>query len=409
MSLESETPESSVTCNSQFDIKSSLPNDHKYESILEDPLADFRIKPTSISKQPRTFFSKRMEGFNAEVYSTWIERWARNSAINYPIVKRAVGVELLRKAAKDVPCFVVGIGPSLDDNIKYLESARFYGIIIATDAALRPLLRRGIKPDLVVNYDCRDHQKTMWDTIDTSDLVLLANSCTSPKTIDAWKGKIMFFNMMQSDDEFASNVLPAMYPDLGQLPNLGTVGNGAVFLAWQMGCKSILTIGMDLCYQMVIKPASNEEPTAKDAILGGRWRYRCKDWLFMAPTQEFPEGQWIETENKALYDNSERMKETQDELIKGFVYKTDKVLQFYRNSLVSNVGQFDMPVINCSGGATEKMLRSMPLQKAMEGKEPMSQGQSIVRHLFSIIPDCKNEGDSEDQSYRCWKKTWGGE
>lgn len=359
------------------------------QTQTEAALDEFREAGVPIEKARRLYRSKRMEGFNAEVYSAWIERWANNAAANYPVVRKSEGVSFLRNAAKDIPAIIVGIGPSLDDEILSLKIAPRHAVIIATDAALRPLLRHGIKPDIVLNYDARDEQATMWESIDTRGMVLLANSVTSPFTIDAWKGKAMFFNMMQADDEFASNILPALFPYLGQLPNLGTVGNGAVFLAWQMGCKPILAVGMDLCYrERVADPADENKISPTD--LG--WRYRCKDWrLLHDKDPQTPGGHWAEIQNKVLYDNDVRMKEAVDEEIKGQIYKTDHCLKFYRNSLVSNIGQFDMPVINCSGGVLTDLIKSMTLKQAIEDKcyAALEPGRTTAKHLFSLIPDGK--------------------
>lgn len=353
-------------------------------------LEELKQAGAPVEKAPRPYLSKRMNGLNAEIYSQWIERWANNAASNYPIVKRSEGVAFLRNCAKDVPAVVVGIGPSLDDEIKALTIAPRHAVIIATDAALRPLLRHGIRPDIVVNYDARDHQSSMWNTIDTSGLVLLANSVTSPLTVQAWKGKVMFFNMMQADDEFASNILPALFPFTGQLPNIGTVGNGAVFLAWQMGCKPILGVGMDLCYRQVNSPATANVPTNDQA-----WRYRCQDWELGSQS-----GNWFETENKVLYDNDVRLKNASDEVIKGKTYKTDDMLRFYRNGLVSKIGGLDIPFINCSGGALTDLVKTMNLKDAIEQKcyQALDPGRTIAKHLFPIIPDGKRGWAFDDDN-----------
>ncbi len=65
---------------------------------------------------------------------------------------------------------------------------------------------------------------------------------------------------------------------------------------------------------------------------------------------DFTEGRWEAAENKVLYDNAERMKRTFDEEIKGKTYKVDECLKFYRGSLVSTIGRFDIDFVNCSGG-----------------------------------------------------------
>lgn len=366
----------------------------------EAALEQFRKAGVPIERARRPYRSKKMEGFNAEVYSAWIERWANNAAANYPIARNSAGVSFLRNAAKDIPAVVIGIGPSLDDEILSLKIAPRHAVIIATDAALRPLLRHGIRPDIVVNYDARDEQSSMWESIDTRGIVLLANSVTSPFTVDAWKGKVMFFNMLQNDDEFASNILPALFPFLGQLPNLGTVGNGAVFLAWQMGCKPILTVGMDLCYKeqfTEIKPAEGDVP-ATFKIDG--WKYRCRDWKLLN------ENVWAEIENKILYNNEERLAETVDEIIKGKTYKVDHCLKFYRNSLFSNIGQFDMPVINCSGGVFTDQIKTMRLKDAIEEKcyAALEPGRTVVKHLDALIPDGKSDFYLDEKERIFFKK-----
>lgn len=353
----------------------------------EVALEEFR-QAGVVTKSPRLFSSKRMTGFNAEVYSSWIERWARNFSANYPVIKGSAGVSFLKNSALGVPAVVVGIGPSLDDEINDLKTASRHAVIIATDAALRPLVRHGIQPDVVLNFDARDEQRTMWQSIDTSKFVLVANSCTSPMTIAAWQGPIMFFNMLQSDDEFCMNILPAVHPYIGQLPNMGTVGNGAVFLAHLMGCKPILTVGMDLCYscdENIHKVTMNGEGI-KDR--GPVWRYRCKDWRFTPPTQDLPEGEWTEIENKVLYDNDDRLKDTFDEKIKDKTYKVDKALQMYRNSLISNVGQMDIQIINCSGGVMENFVPSMPLRQALERHcySALEPARAAVKFMRKIVP-----------------------
>lgn len=358
---------------------------------VEAALEEFR-QAGMVEKTPRLFLSKKMTGFNAEVYSSWIERWAANAAANYPVMKGSMGVAFLKNAAKDVPAVVVGIGPSLDDSIQDLKRAPRHAIIIATDAALRPLARHGIHPDIVVNFDARDEQRTMWETLDTSRYVLLANSVTSPHTISAWKGSAMFFNMMQSDDEFCSNILPSINPYLGQLPNMGTVGNGAVYLAKFMGCNPILGVGMDLCYReqfTEIEPAKGDVP-ATYRIDG--WKYRCRDYRFLHSV-DVPSGSWEERENKTLYDNDERLAGTKDEVIKGVTYKTDEPLRHYRNSLLSNIGQLDVPFIDCSGGVLKSFVPSMTLREALEQKcyAALEPGRTIVKHLKSIIPPANHD------------------
>lgn len=354
-------------------------------------LDDLRQAGATITKVPRLYLSKRMTGFNAAVYAGWIERWARHAAQNWPVVTRAWGVRLLFKSAKGLPAAIVGIGPSLDESVQELKYLKGRGLIIATDAALRPLLRHDIIPDLVVNYDAKEEQCSMWNTVEdrTDGITLVANSCTAPETINAWRGRILFFNMEQGDDEFATNILPCLYPHLGVLPNLGTVGNGAIYLAHLMGCGPIMLVGMDLCYQFV----PDDSLRTNSCLIPGQWRYRCTDyrWEPADETAGLP-ARWKETENTILYDNSARLEESIDEEIKGVVYKTDEPLKFYRNSIVNNIGALGLDVVNCApNGILKDLLPTMSLKEAVLAKcdRSIGIGESLVPHLGRIVPDCK--------------------
>jgi hypothetical protein len=342
----------------------------------QDAIRDWRSSPSTRA----TYRPKNMNEANTEIVQGWIERWVRNAAVNYPIIRESDSVGLLRDAAKDLPVVVVGIGPSLDRDIDRVKELKPLAYIIATDAALRPLLAHNVTPDLVLNFDCRDAQRTMWETVEslTADTVLVANSCTSPKTIEAWAGRMIFFNMVQADDEFCSNVLPILYPHIGGLPNLGTVGNGAVYLADFMGASKIFLLGFDFCY--------SERPD------GGPDRYRCADYIRVSPSIEYPNGRWERQENAALYNNDERLKGVVEETINGRRYYTDETLTNYRRILIDMIGHLDFPIVDLSGASLASSLESWTFDRlTMDLFAPIAKGAGIIRHLPKILNDVRSQ------------------
>ncbi len=363
---------------------------------IESWRSDDEIQKTG---KRREYHSPRMSKKNFDVVSRWIKRWINNAASNFPVMKRAPGLDMLRGAARGLPVLCVGIGPSLDAFLPHASAVAKKMLVIATDAALAPLLAAGVDPDLVVNYDCRDEQESLWRRIEdcprARDLVLLANSCAAPCQLATWPGKLMGFNMAQGDDEFVSNVLPTLYPDLGALPNVGTVGNVILVLATLMEAAKIYLVGYDFTYEKT--PAVGKE-------LSG-WRYRCKDFVWGEATPEFPKAGFRERENKVLYDNDERMKGTLDFKDGDETFRSDEILWNYRRILLDLVGKMDIPAVDV-GGASLRRLEHMTVEDFVFALKDLPQfgiGESVVPHLATLIQEDPRAGLRWNISSRLWR------
>jgi len=304
----------------------------------------------------------------------WLHRWAKHAAQNYPIVTRSAGVRFLENAAKGVPAFVIGIGPSLDNNIAKLKGLDGRALIFATDAAYRPLLANGIIPDLVMTYDCQSAQKNLFDHSYCEDPpALLCNSCSHPDTISAWEGPILFYNQWHTKDVFIEFLLPYIFPLIGQIPSSGTVGNMLVNVAYILGCNPIFTVGMDLCY----------------AKHGEGWRYRCQDYKY-GKIDDSGQGGWIKNDNLILYDNDDRVRSSFDEEINGEKFRVDAELKTYREALIGLCRGLGIKIIDCSvDGILRMYFRTISVeQAALEFcTYKMMEGRTVVPHLSKIIPD----------------------
>lgn len=351
------------------------------ETLLEKELIAMRESGYPIYKGIRTFKDNqsKMSDANSKALSSWLPRWIRNAADNYPLIRNAESLNWLESSAVGLPVVVVGIGPSLDTEMEALKKvAGRNALILATDAALRPLLANRIIPHLVINFDCKAEQYTLFEGLQehTKGITLLANSCTHPKTLAHWAGPILFFNMAHPGVDFMDVVLPCMFPKFGPMSNHGTVGNAGILLAYAMGADPIITVGMDLCYQ-------------KD---GDKYVYRCSDYdpVPANPKTGTPE-RWNKRENKVLYDNDLRVKEAFTVKVKDREFMVDDALNFYRQGAATLIGSMGTTrVVDCSpGGILEACgVQSMSLKNAVEEfcSKPIGNGQSILLHLARLIP-----------------------
>jgi hypothetical protein len=319
----------------------------------------------------------------------WVMRWAKNAAKNYAIVSKSFGIRFLSRSCQTVPAFVVGVAPSLDDDILLLKQAVGRSIIIATDASLRALLANGIRPDLVVSYDCKQEQKLLWESIDDKTLPMLFNSCTHPDSIASWPGPILFYNQYHQQDELCHHFLPGIYPELGQIPSTGTVGNMAILAAHAMGCSPIMAVGMDFC----LKPMEKG------------WKYRAQDYRFQdKPATVGAPPCWEKSEIKVLYDNDERSSRSFNVTQEDKEYRTDPELALYLDAFTSAVGAYKVPVVNCSPNG---MIPKSVTRRFKDGSEEVQDieritlsdailkycpdelqgGRHIIPYLSKIVPD----------------------
>jgi hypothetical protein len=285
--------------------------------------------------------------FRQAASNIWLYRWARNSYDNYSLIQRANGVRMLADSCAGIPSIIVGVGPSLDECWPALKAAAGRALIIATDAAFRPLLANGVRPDLVLSYDCKPEQQLLWNDIGHHGILGLFDSCAHPKAIASWQGPILFYNHFHQADELSQFILPHVFPSIGQIPSGATVGNTALLLSKILGCTPTLAVGMDFCY-------GYGDPYKKQG-----WLYRARDYRKEA-------GQWIPGEVKELYDNDERVSRSFDVKIKDSSFRMDPELKFYYDTFLGLVTHFKVDTINCSpDGALKDSVATMTLEVAL--------------------------------------------
>ncbi|MBI5184352.1 MAG: DUF115 domain-containing protein [Nitrospinae bacterium] len=192
-------------------------------------------------------FESRLAEVKTATIDRFSEAWLNNYRANRPAVLQGTGVPKIRGQLKDIPCILVGAGPSLDKNLKFLKWAAQRSIIVACDAALATLLSEGIKPNFVTVLDPQESIIRFFWGIDTRGLRLVAPTIVHPKILRLWKGAVLFFNKFAPDIP----VLTQIQKDaqhVGVLTPGGSVLTISYDLAFQLGANPIIFIGQDLSF-----------------------------------------------------------------------------------------------------------------------------------------------------------------
>ena len=98
---------------------------------------------------------------------------------------------------KEIPVFVVGAGPSLDDMIEDIRRNRDNIVLVSCSTSLRPLLSAGLVPDFHSEVEnTKDAATIIQDAaadFDISGIVLLATNTVRPEVVEPFNRRIMYW------------------------------------------------------------------------------------------------------------------------------------------------------------------------------------------------------------------------
>lgn len=142
------------------------------------------------------------------------------------------------------PAFIVSAGPSLDKNIDMLKEVKGRGMIMAVDTAIKPLLKKGIVPDIVASVDPHKPLE-LFQYRGTENLPMLVDINYNSK-IDLLHNGKRFYTW--SGAPFVKEFLEKMGIDLGVIESGGSVACNLFSLAIMSKFETIVLIGQDLAY-----------------------------------------------------------------------------------------------------------------------------------------------------------------
>lgn len=174
-------------------------------------------------------------------------QWQFNFESNREKIKQHPGVQALKNKFPGMPAILVGAGPSLDKNLRYLACARESAVFIASDAALKPLLKHNIEPEFVMVLDPQEEIAKFLTGVPNKKIILIAPTIIHPRILDLWDGSVVFYNKFAPDIPSLVQVQNKM-PTVGVLTPGGSVLSVAYDLAFQIGASPIIFVGQDLSY-----------------------------------------------------------------------------------------------------------------------------------------------------------------
>lgn len=304
---------------------------------------EFKEKMRFMKSHPEAERMQNTIAYNSGVREAWTPIWVRNLCRTYSEVERLYkdkdrDIKNLPRVKGD-PILLLGSGPSLDDAIPYLKE--WNGAIACSTSQLGLLEYLGIHPTYCMLIDCDPAAGVLNYVLPYTDFhkdtILITHPQIPREYLQAWKGDVYFFRMLDPGDEFSAKYLPFAVGWMNQetnwkvssyVLNSGNVINSLIPLLQLLGYGgpgpndgAIFLLGYDLGY-----PDNKMRSSRMDKQEDGTWKV---------------------TEPPPLTD--ERWKQAvRSDGMNGV--PSDELGVFYKYSFMNLYGMACPPILSCSRG-----------------------------------------------------------
>lgn len=161
--------------------------------------------------------------------------------------------EKILKEQQDIPVFVIGNGPSLDESLDVIKANKNSAILIACGSAITALYNVGIKPDI---YVATERTKGVYDFLVSmdadeylKDILFLSLDVIHPYCSTLFRHSALLFKRSEPGISLCST----FFPETNNVTALGAVnpmvGNLGVSVPIHLGFKKIFLFGLDNGYK----------------------------------------------------------------------------------------------------------------------------------------------------------------
>ncbi len=156
-------------------------------------------------------------------------------------------VDTIKNAFSDKTVILLAGGPSLEKSVDFLKNLNPVDdsyVLLSVGTAYRGLVNNGIIPDFVIISDAGDRIFYQLKDIPESNTSLIYLSTASDKAVNTFNGKK--YIACQNGYEEAEKLADANGYTLFETG--GSVSTTAIDIALRLGCKKLITLGLDLGY-----------------------------------------------------------------------------------------------------------------------------------------------------------------
>ncbi len=172
-------------------------------------------------------------------------KWMTNSMYQLASVLTSPAIESLRDTFRDNTAIVIGSGPSLQQDIEWLNKFKPHALIIAAGSSIQALVKHGIQPHLTVVMDAGEVNEQIF--IEPQSIVPpMVLASTAYYGLADKKQNELIYSVLRND--FVTQFFMGKPTDRFNIEPTSTVTGTAMQVAINLGVKKIIMMGQDLSF-----------------------------------------------------------------------------------------------------------------------------------------------------------------
>ncbi|WP_216667684.1 motility associated factor glycosyltransferase family protein [Saccharibacillus deserti] len=220
---------------------------HMHNELAFVALRHYLESEMDVLREVREKFQKYNHTYesNQNTHALFQQDWVRNSMYQMADMLRSPSIESLQGIYEGLTAVVVASGPSLQQDIDWIERMKPHAFIVAAGSSIQALVKHGIKPHLAVTLDGGVINNKVFEAPETLEAPLLYASTSYYGITDRKpEGKI---HAVMSNDTITQYYMGLNHSDVAMTPTPTVVGTAIQAAVW-MGATRIVLMGQDLSF-----------------------------------------------------------------------------------------------------------------------------------------------------------------
>lgn len=237
-------------------------NAQYFYNLLVNTIDYYNLKSIVICTHPQydllypekySYFNEKLKNAIVEIKTNrnteeYFGKWAvENILYNISFLNNAMTLNDLVEARnwEEDTAIIVAAGPSLDKNIRELKKAVGKAVIIATDTAIRYLVKENIRPDFIVTVDARKPVHYFSEYPEFLQIPLFCSERSNYEITKLHTGRKIWFNCSR----YLKGIYERYNKKISEYGAGGSVATAAFSICVELGIKHIILVGQDLAYE----------------------------------------------------------------------------------------------------------------------------------------------------------------